>query len=332
MCTSAAATGQPVQWFLRKVDVKQSTESINFLEMERGIHVPRRRPGLTALSSILVATDFSPRAERALLRAAQLAMEHQATLEILHVHERWCGHKLVKHCVSDLALELRPRLAKYAVQPERVSISQASGKPASEIVRHARKGASNLIVVGDHERKLLADAFGRTTAEDILAYGDRPLLVVKRSGRSRYRRVLVPVDFSENSRSVLRAALRLAPEAEFNVLHCYEGIERQLLRTDVPPSEIMRYRREFARKARQEMKAFLDTVGHGRKGLIGGIWFGRAPHVITMVAKRMRADLVAVGTEGRTGLPRILFGSVAKHVMRQVDSDVLVMRSGGRAL
>jgi nucleotide-binding universal stress UspA family protein len=144
--------------------------------------------------------------------------------------------------------------------------------------------------------------------------------------------VLVPVDFSENSRSVLNAALRLAPEAEFNVLHCYEGIERQLLRTDMPPSEIMRYRREFARKARQEMKAFLDTVGHGRKGLIGGIWFGRAPHVITMVAKRMRADLVAVGTEGRTGLPRILFGSVAKHVMRQVDSDVLVMRSGGRAL
>jgi hypothetical protein len=106
---------------LRKVDVKQSTE--NFLEMERGIDVPSRRPGLTALSGILVATDFSPRAERALLRAAQLAMEHQAMLEILHVHERRCGHKPVKRCVSDLALELRPRLAEYAVPPERVSIS-----------------------------------------------------------------------------------------------------------------------------------------------------------------------------------------------------------------
>jgi nucleotide-binding universal stress UspA family protein len=140
------------------------------------------------------------------------------------------------------------------------------------------------------------------------------------------------VDFSENSRNALEFALRLASQAEFNILHCYEGIERQLLRTDKAPSEIMRYRRQFAKKVRREMKAFLDSVEHGDKRLIAGIWFGRAPHVIPMVAKRLRADLVAVATKGRTGLPRILLGSVAKQVMRQVDSDVLVVRSGCTAI
>jgi nucleotide-binding universal stress UspA family protein len=163
--------------------------------------------------------------------------------------------------------------------------------------------------------------------EDIVGHGDRSLLVVKRFPRRAYRRVLVSVDFSENSRKTLEFALRLAPEAEFNVLYCYEGIERQLLRTDVPPSEVMRYRRQFAKKARQAVKGFLDTVRSGRKRLIAGIWLGRAPHVIPMVAKRLRADLVAVGTKGRTGLSRILVGSMAKHVIRQVDSDVLVVRS-----
>jgi hypothetical protein len=107
------------------------------------------------------------------------------------------------------------------------------------------------------------------------------------------------VDFSENFRNALEFALRLASQAEFNSLHCYEGIERQLLRTDKAPSEIMRYRRQFAKKVRREMKAFLDSVGRDQRS-----------HRV----------------------PRILLGSVAKQVMRQVDSDVLVVRSGCTAI
>jgi hypothetical protein len=60
----------------------------------------------------------------------------------------------------------------------------------------------------------------------------------------------------------------------------------------------MRYRRQLAKKARQEMKGFLDIVRRGHKRLIGGIWFERARHVIPMVAKRLRGDVVAVGTKG----------------------------------
>jgi hypothetical protein len=78
----------------------------------------------------------------------------------------------------------------------------------------------------------------------------------------------------------------------------------------------MRYRRQLAKKARQEMKGFLDIVRRGHKRLIGGIWFGRARHVIPMVAKRLRGD-----DQGRVGLPCILLGTVAKHVIRQVDSE-----------
>jgi hypothetical protein len=95
----------------------------------------------------------------------------------------------------------------------------------------------------------------------------------------------------------------------------------------VPPSEIMRYRRQLAKKARQEMKGFLDIVRRGHKRLIGGIWFGRARHVIPMVAKRLRGD-----DQGRVGLPCILLGTVAKHVIWQVDSDILMVRSGCTAI
>ncbi|HXV50076.1 MAG TPA: universal stress protein, partial [Candidatus Binatia bacterium] len=53
-----------------------------------------------------------------------------------------------------------------------------------------------------------------TTAERVVRKGDRPVLVVKRAADAPYRRVVVGVDFSEDSRYALELALRLAPQAE----------------------------------------------------------------------------------------------------------------------
>jgi nucleotide-binding universal stress UspA family protein len=174
---------------------------------------------------------------------------------------------------------------------------------------------------------MLVNAFGRATTADIVRRADRPLLVAKRGGQPPYRRVLVAIDFSEHSRSVLQFALKLAPWAKFHVLHAYEGVERQLWRTDVHPDDIRHYRRQFAKTARQQMRSFLGTVEARGKRLSSGIWFGRAPHVIVRVAKRLRADIVAVGTAGRTGLARMFVGSVAEYVLQHAGCDVLVVRT-----
>jgi nucleotide-binding universal stress UspA family protein len=184
-----------------------------------------------------------------------------------------------------------------------------------------------LIVAGDHGANLLADIIRPETAESLVRKGDRPVLVVKRTARGPYRRVLVPVDFSEHSRRALEYARRLAPDAEFHVLHAYEGVERQLWRTDIRQAEIMRYRRESAKQARQAMTAFLGRVGDESSKLRPQIGFGRALHVIVMVSERLCPDLVVVGTAGRRDLPHLLLGSVAQHVMRKVHCDVLVMQS-----
>ena len=61
------------------------------------------------------------------------------------------------------------------------------------------------------------------------------------------------------------------------------------------------------------------------------MWNGQARREITKVARGVRADLVAVGTAGRTGIPYILLGSAAEHVMREAQCDVLVVQSGSVA-
>jgi nucleotide-binding universal stress UspA family protein len=153
-------------------------------------------------------------------------------------------------------------------------------------------------------------------------------MVVKRPVRGPYRRVVVATDFSDQSRQALELALRLAPRAKFQLLHAYEGLEGQLWRASIAKSEILRYRRELARKSREEMKVFLRRLGLQNKSIGRFVRHGRAPHVITALAQHSRPDLVCVGSVGRTGLPHVLLGSVAEHVLREVSCDVLVARSG----
>jgi len=138
----------------------------------------------------------------------------------------------------------------------------------------------------------------------------------------------VGVDFSDNSRRALELALRLAPQAEFHVVHVYSGSEGMLRGAGVTDEGLLRYQRQVAKDARQQMDAFLGTIHRNRKRIRREVWNGQARREITKIAKVLRADLVVVGTAGRAGIPYILLGSVAEHVMREARSDVLVVRSG----
>lgn len=208
------------------------------------------------------------------------------------------------------------------------AVRVAAGKPFVELIRAAREEESDLVVVGAHGKHFLKALLLGTTVEKVVRKGERPVLVVKRATRSPYRQVLVPVDFSEDSRQALVLALRLAPRAKFYVLHAYEGSEGQLWRADFTRSEIVQHRRQLARERRREMEEFLGRVEGANKRMRRLLGYGRASHVIPAFARRLRADLVSVGTVGRTGLPYILLGSVAEHVIREASCDVLAVRSG----
>lgn len=297
---------------------------------------PLRRTTITEarrahdLKRLLVATDLSSRAAKAIARAVQLAEEHSVTLTVLHVLIEAAGYEARNQQIA-LKIEEDLRRKLEALFPQRgstVTIHVLTGTPFVEMIRRAREEAADLILVGAHGADFLKDLLFGTTAEKIVRKGDRSVLVVKQTTRRPYRRVLVPVDFSDHSRHALEFALRLAPHAEFHALHVYSGFEGMLRRADITNSEIVRYERHLAKEARQQMEAFMRSIDRGSKPIRSEVWNGRARREITTVARRLRADLMAVGTTGRTGLPYILLGSVAEHVMREAPCDVLVVRSG----
>lgn len=278
-----------------------------------------------SVKKILVASDFSPRAEKAVVRAIRIAGEQEATLTALHVLED--GSQDEAQTAAASADALHQAFASLSLH-EPVRVRVVTGKPFVEIIRRAREETVDLIVVGAHGAHFIKDLFFGTTAEKIVRKGDRPVLVVKQTPQGPYQRVLVAVDFSEDSRLALELALQLAPQAEVHLLHVYHGFEEQLRRGGATTSEISRQRRQWAKGARQELETFLHEVKCRDRSMKRILKYGRAPHVIAKTAKRLHADLVVVGTTGRSGLPYILLGSVAEHVLREVKSDVLVARSG----
>jgi nucleotide-binding universal stress UspA family protein len=288
------------------------------------------RRKILGLKRLLVATDLSSRAEKAITRAVQLAEQHSGTLSVLHIWTGASGHETERpQIASRIEKDLRRKLEALSLKRTTLaSVRVLSGTPFVEIIRQGREEAADLIVVGAHGKDFMKDLLLGTTAEKIVRKGDRSVLVVKQAAQSSYRRVLVGVDFSDNSRHALELALRLAPQAEFHALHVYAGVEGMLRRAGVTDSGIVRYQRKVAKDARQQMEVFIRSIDRRRKPIRREVWNGRAGREITTIARRQRADLVAVGTAGRTGIPYILLGSIAEHVMREAQCDVLVVRSG----
>ena len=279
-------------------------------------------------TSFLIATDLSPRADQALARAVQLAVEHNAQLSVLYVQEELFLERWTRQGSNAAEQQLQEKIKTLPLPPGHpVAIRTAVGKPFVEIVRQAREEQAEVVIIGAHGSHVLKDFFVGSTAEEVIRKGDRAVLAVKQPTPGPYRRVLVAVDFSEASRRALEQALKLAPQAVFHVLHVSGGVfEEQLRLAGVSEREVLDRHRQQVVESAQHMKKLLRTVDRHHQKIFHNVVEGRVRQLIPDTAARLHADLVAVGTTGRSGLPYILLGSVSQQVLRTVSCDVLLAR------
>jgi nucleotide-binding universal stress UspA family protein len=290
------------------------------------------------LDRILVATDFSAQADRAVERAAALAAQHGAHLVALHVVDEELPNEGLLHLIA----ESPEKVAEEAVQHshERLqqlleSLSQSYTLPSYEarvtvghahtdIVGCAQEVDADAVVLGAHGRHGVQDLFLSSTAEHIVRQGDRPMLVVKGEPQPTYRRILAAVDFSETSRLALEAAVRLAPEAELQVLHVYSTwLEQRLSSGGVPAGQIERYHQKHLEHLWSQMDGFLRGCDLGQVTPKAVLRPGYAARVVTAASAEGGADLLAVGTHGHSLIYYWLVGRVAMRVLHTTSCDVL---------
>jgi nucleotide-binding universal stress UspA family protein len=140
--------------------------------------------------------------------------------------------------------------------------------------------------------------------------------------------ILVAVDFSEHARAALGAAKGLAlrqQPAELHVVHVVAPPVGSI--AVVGSTEVAATFTDALDRTRVELEAACTDVARGlAERVFGHVRTGRPSREICELARQISADVVVVGTHGRTGLSRVLLGSVAEEVVRHAPCDVLTIR------
>lgn len=300
------------------------------------------------INDILVARDFSTSSDRALQSALQWAELLDATVHLLAVQVTNDNPFAPAEQRSGPLERLRTRLksrtqsdmAESGYDPGSVAVKhevQRGEAAGPAIVRYAKRAGIDLIMMGTTGRRGMTRAFMGSVAEEVVRTAPCPVCTV-RAGNDmpapeRPRRLVIPVDFSEPSRMALAYGVRLAKRFNTSIalLHAIENPSVPLVygsSTPVDPPAGLGERVEagLLNWFQEVTPEGIETPAH--EVLIRTSAPGKA---IRQEASR-KGDVVLMATEGRTGMERMVLGSVAESVLRRTEGPVVTARSFEAAL
>lgn len=305
---------------------------------------------------VLVPTDFSDRAERALPHALWLAEEFGAELHMLHAVVLHGGDPAgpgrgfpdlddAYDRLRDWAAErLKETSADLDRSDVRVVRAQERGIAAAPtIVEYANDNDVDVVVMATHGRRGVRRMLLGSVAEEVLRTAGCPVLTVRPDGDGRPdgadtvggppEKILVPVDFSEHSDLALASAGALARRfgAELDVLHVIAelGVPDPYFADAAELRALTKAARDRVPEALAERvdRVLGEDVAAGTHMEVG-----TPPAAIAEFAREQGSDMIVVGSHGRTGVERVFLGSVAEGIVRRAPCPVLTVKPFGKKL
>jgi nucleotide-binding universal stress UspA family protein len=294
---------------------------------------------MKSFRTILFAADFSENSREAFSAACSLAREDKARLFVVSVAEPdWVAEDPVflgqssvqfheEHRDGQRLEMLKQKLRdEYApAHPINVEYHAREGDICDEILAMAREIGADLIVMGTHGRTGMNWLLSGSIATAVLRKAPCPVLALRSSGAARKlaeaRVILHPTDFSENSRAALKVARLLARDlgARLLVLHVTPPaiLMDGTVAGEIDPSAYRASLEELcSRLDGPDLKYPVETR----------LILGLDREEILRMADEVRCDLIVMGTHGRTGLGRLLMGSVAESVLPRANCPVMIVK------
>lgn len=290
-----------------------------------------------AFKKILCPVDFSPGSQQAMRVAVRLANEADAELMLVHVwhlppiastEEATFPADTIELMIRDEERGLADAsLMASKLGAKRVTTKFLTGVPWDQIVETLRDPAIGLVVLGAQGRTGFERILLGSVTEKVVRHAPCPVLAVRTRGElTAFNHVLCPVDFSESSRQAVALAAELASPggAGIALLH---AIDVPVTYSGEPPiasffddyeKESTRMLEKWARDLRAKVSvpvSILSKVGSPGK------------QTLAVLDDDKTFDLVALGSHGRTGIRRVLLGSVAEKIVRHAPCSVLVARA-----
>ena len=297
---------------------------------------------MAPFKSIVCATDLSEPSDEAIRQAAVLAAASGARLTVVNVITLSYGIGADfpippvlpmfddKETKKKITAEIKAQIERAAKGTEAaIEVVVDPGPGYAGITNLAESKAADLIVVGSRGATGLRRLALGSVAEGVVRHAASSVLVARPSPAT--GRVLAATDLSDASLPAITAASAEAQrrKAKLTVLHCMNFPPTMMAMGFAPlvplPPEDPNSRVAQARQAAVKVRESIAKLGVDAEVVVDQ---GPARAAIPNVAEQLPAELVVVGTRGRTGIKRMLLGSVCESVVRHAHCSVLAVRGG----
>ncbi len=281
---------------------------------------------------ILVAVDGSESAKNALRQAIKLACVEGCWITVVSVippYEGDLGLTAIAN-IGNIRKAMREPCEKALSEAEEIAKAERTsirtvceeGEPHEEIVDLAEAENCDLIVMGRRgHRKIKRALIGSVTAR-VIGYSQRDVLVVPKDTIIGWKMILLPTDGSKFSDAATEKAIDFAKS--------YGGELKAISVVDVPTeyyAEAPKAVEDLTRKAKEfvaDVKKKAEASNIKTSTFVGE---GDAHKIITDLAKKEAVDIIVMGSHGRTGIKRLLMGSVTEGVIGHSPCPVLVVKA-----
>jgi len=277
---------------------------------------------------ILVPTDGSPGSERAFEVAATLASTHDAAVHVLSVVDEH-GPTDDWDYDGDSPAEAFIESQADHVDTEGLSVTTAvrEGVVHDAVLDYGDENEIDLIVMGTHGRTGVRRFLLGSVTEKVVRLADVPVLSVKADaepGTVSFDDILLPTDGSSGAAAAIEPTGALASATDATV-HLVSVVDTRSLGIDVGSSVIVDELESVATDAVGDASDRLS--GMGVETVETAITHGVPYRAILDAIEEADADLVVIGTHGRTGIDRYLLGSVAEKLVRTSPVPVMTVRA-----
>lgn len=292
------------------------------------------------IRSVVAGTDYSPCSAIALGQAIRIAKWSRAAVHVVHVIDTTVVIEF-ESALSSLQRSIREGLVKDA---ERAWTEFAKSVPGAEglpievsinnrivgILRRAREDKADLLVMGAFGDRSPDVGFG-TVATACVRKSMTDVLLVRDTQKGPFKIIVAAVDFSQTSARALARAAHFAAQdgAELHVLHVFAAPWRQLSFGEMMPLISPEMEKEYRDGLERQLAEFARPIASAHPGLrLRTICHDTNTHRSGIVdyAKSASADLIVLGTRGRTNLRDILLGSTAEKALAASHCSILAVK------
>ncbi|WP_136718417.1 universal stress protein [Halorientalis salina] len=287
--------------------------------------------------SILIPTDGSEHAERAAEHGLYLGQMFDATVHVINAIDLqseagpFDAGGISDDHIARLESEHRELLADIealATETDRLQTDIVRGSPSQAILDYVGEHEIDLLAMGTHGRTGVRRYVAGSVTERVVRKANIPVVTARATERSHlgegYDDILIPTDGSDAATAAVDHGLAFAESANarVHVLNIVNIGEMAASPSYTPPTELLADLTAAGEEATEEIATqardrSLDVVTEVKEGL--------PAKDLLEYADEAGVDLIAMGTQGRTGLNRFILGSTTERVIRHAEMPVLAV-------